>query len=266
MKVAVAQFSAGLDKAANLDCIEGLARVAAVSGADLVVFPEAVMYDFGPPADDLVGVAESLDGPFVRRLNQVAARLDVVVIAGMFEAIPGDNRVYNTAVTLDSVRGLVTIYRKFHLFDAFGDSESRRFRAGGEQPQIFELHGFKLAVAICYDIRFPGFIERVANRGVDLLVVPSAWKAGPLKEHHWSTLLQARAIENTIYVAAAGQSGTAYCGRSSIVDPFGIDLAALGEAQGIATAEISADRLREIRARLPVVAQRHSEAELSTPT
>jgi deaminated glutathione amidase len=263
MKVAVAQFSAGMDKAANLARIEGLAERAATAGAQLAVFPEAAMYDFGSSTDDLRSPAESLDGPFVGSLIRLSARLHLAVVVGMFEAIPGDHRVHNTAVIVDPRRGLVAAYRKRHLFDAFGDSESERIRPGGEDPPLLELHGFKVAVAVCYDLRFPGFIERIADRGAELLLVPSAWVAGPLKEEHWSVLLRARAIENTIYLAAAGQTGTSYCGRSSIVDPLGVVMAALGVAEGYVTAEVSEDRLREVRARLPVLAQRRSEAEAS---
>jgi deaminated glutathione amidase len=263
MKVAVAQFSAGMDKAANLNCIEELAERAAAAGAQLAVFPEAAMCDFGSSTDDLRSPAEALDGAFVGSLTRLAARLGLAVVVGMFEVIPGDHRVHNTAVLVDPARGLLAAYRKRHLFDAFGDSESERIRPGDEDPPLLDLHGFKVAVAVCYDLRFPSFIERIADRGAELLLVPSAWVAGPFKEEHWSVLLRARAIENTIYVAAAGQTGTSYCGRSSIVDPLGVVMAALDEAEGYVTAEVSDDRLREVRARLPVLAQRRSEAEVS---
>jgi predicted amidohydrolase len=55
----------------------------------------------------------------------------------------------------------------------------------------------------------------------DVLLVPSAWVAGPAKKDHWMTLLRARAIENTTYVVAAGQTGPSYAGHSVVVDPMG---------------------------------------------
>ena len=136
-----------------------------------------------------------------------------------------------------------------------------RMRAGEEDPPLIELHGFSVAVAICYDIRFPGFIGRLADRGADVLLLPSAWVAGPLKETHWNVLARARAIDNTMYVAAAGQTGSAYCGQSLIVDPLGVVVAGLGEAEGVAVAEISHERLQHARARLPLVAQRRPTSE-----
>jgi predicted amidohydrolase len=261
MKVAVAQFSAGKDKVANLRSIAGLAAQAAGAGAQVVVFPEAAMSDFGAKTDDLASESEPTDGPFVYGLSGLAARHELTIVAGMFESIPGDHRVYNTLVVVDPRRGLTTAYRKRHLYNAFGDEESAQVRAGEDEPQLIELHGFSVALAICYDLRFAGFIGSLADRGADLLLLPSAWVAGPLKEDHWSVLTRARAIDNTMYIAAAGQTGTAYCGRSVIVDPLGVVVAGLGEADGVAVAEISQARLRHARARLPLVAQRRPTTE-----
>ena len=80
---------------------------------------------------------------------------------------------------------------------------------------------------------------------------------GPLKEEHWTVLTHARAIENTMYVAGAGQGAPYYTARSTIVDPFGVTLASLGELPGVATAEISRERLEAVRKKLPVLAQRN---------
>jgi predicted amidohydrolase len=261
MKVAVAQFSAGKDKAANLRSITDLSGQAAEAGAQVAVFPEAAMRDFGARTDDLASDAEPTDGRFVTELRRLAAHHGLCIVAGMFEAIPGDHRIYNTLVVVDPKGGLMTTYRKRHLYDAFGDKESERIKAGEEDPPLIELHGFAVALAICYDIRFPGFIGRLADRGADLLLLPSAWVAGPLKEAHWNVLARARAIDNTMYVAAAGQSGSAYCGQSMIVDPLGVVVAGLGEQAGVAIAEISRERLRHARATLPLVAQRRPTTE-----
>ena len=113
-----------------------------------------------------------------------------------------------------------------------------------------------MAVVICYDIRFASFIERAADGGAELLLAPAAWVAGPLKEEHLSVLVRARALDNTMYLGVGAQIGTHYTGRSAVVDPLGVALAGLGDAEGVATAEISRERLNAARARLPVLAQR----------
>jgi predicted amidohydrolase len=258
MRIAVGQFSAGMDKRANLERISDLTARAADAGAQVVVFPEGAMCAFGVATDDLSGVAEPLDGRFIQTLSELATRFGLTVVAGMFESIPGEKLIYNSAVVVDPAKGLVGTYRKQHLFDAFGETESERFRRGDEDPLLVELGGFKAAVVICYDIRFASFIERAADAGAELLVAPAAWVAGPLKEEHLSVLARARALDNTMYVAVGGQTGPAYTGRSVIVDPLGATLAGLGDAEGVAVAEISRERLNAARARLPVLAQRRA--------
>lgn len=219
------------------------------------------MCDFGEAADDLRPCAESLDGPFVDALARLAGRHAMTVVAGMFEAVPGDEHVYNTAVIVDPAAGLVASYRKRQLFDAFGERESDRFRAGDRQAPLIDIEGFKAAVAICYDVRFPAFIQDAADRGADMLLLPAAWVAGPLKEDHWDVMVRARAMENTMYVAGAAQAGVKYCAHSMVVDPLGVAVASLAERAGVAAADLSRERLDQARAKLPLVAQRSALRE-----
>jgi len=264
MRVAVAQFSVSRDKVENQKRISRLAEEAARAGSRLAVFPECAMVDFGASGGDLRGSAEPLDGPFVESLARLAERLELTLVAGIFETIPGEPRIHNTAVVLDPRRGLIAAYRKRNLYDAFGERESEKILPGSEVPPVFEVDGFTTTVVVCYDLRFPSFIECLADRGADLLLVPAAWVAGPLKEDHWKVLVQARAIENTIYVAGAGQSGVRYCGLSRIVDPLGVIRSSLGEAEGVTTAEVAKERLSEVRARLPLLVQRRAAAGITT--
>ena len=261
MKVAVAQFESGPDKTANLKRITALAEEAAKAEARLVVFPEGAMHTFGELTDNLRPAAEPLDGPFVEKLQGLAARLGVTLVAGVFESIPGDHLVSNTAVVVDPRKGLVAAHRKRHLYDAFGERESDRFRPGDADLPIFEIDGFSTAVAICYELRFPAFIQHAADRGADVLAVPSAWVAGPLKEEHWNIIVRARALENTMYVAAAGMTGVGFCARSMVVDPMGVITAGLGEAAGVGVTDVSKERLAQVRAKLPLVAQRRAASD-----
>jgi predicted amidohydrolase len=76
---------------------------------------------------------------------------------------------------------------------------------------------------------------------------------------HWVTMCRARAIENTAYLAAAAQPPPEYCGHSLVLDPMGVELAALGDDDGVAVAEVSAARLSAVRGALPVLEQRRYE-------
>ena len=77
--------------------------------------------------------------------------------------------------------------------------------------------------------------------------------SGPLKEDHWVTLLRARAIENTCYVAGAGQCGPAHSGRSMLVDPMGVVVTSLGEQVGVCVGDVDAARVSAVRRRNPTL-------------
>ncbi|MEQ7127444.1 carbon-nitrogen hydrolase family protein [Actinopolymorpha sp. B11F2] len=257
MRIALLQFRASLDKTENLAEIRRLAQATAWAAPDVVVCPEASMYDFGTPDTPLGDAAEPVDGPFVQALGGLAKDLGAAVIAGMFETCDDDRaRAYNTLVALGPDGSLMDTYRKIHLYDAFGYRESDRLVSGGSERVIVPLGDHRLGLLTCYDLRFPELTRALADDGADVLVVPAAWMRGPLKEDHWSTLLRARAIENTCYVAAAAQSPPAYCGRSMVVDPMGVVVASLGEEPGSCVGEIDAARVEAVRQRNPTLAHR----------
>ncbi|MGO9583190.1 MAG: carbon-nitrogen hydrolase family protein [Acidimicrobiales bacterium] len=261
MKVAVAQFASKPDAPANRARALELLRTAAGSGAELVVLPEAAMYPTGRPPAELAQAAEALDGPFVTALAGAAGELGVSAIAGMFEKVPGGQRVHNTAVAVDAT-GLLGCYRKLHLYDALGHRESDALvpgRMDGDELLTLALGDFVIGVATCYDLRFPELFRALVDRGATAFAVPAAWVAGPLKQEHWVTMCRARAIENTSYLMTAAQPPPTYCGHSLVIDPMGIELARLGETEGVAIAEISSEHVRSVREALPVLLQRRYE-------
>ena len=99
----------------------------------------------------------------------------------------------------------------------------------------------------CYDIRFPEVSRALVDAGADLLVVPAEWVRGPLKELHWRTLLTARAIENTVYVAAADHAPPIGAGNSMVLDPMGVELVTIGENSDVAVAFPTRERLADVR-------------------
>ena len=115
------------------------------------------------------------------------------------------------------------------------------------------LGGLRVGLQTCYDLRFPEVTRVLADAEVDLVLVPADWVPGPGKVHHWRTLLTARAIENTAFVAAAGQIPPEGVGTSLILDPAGETLAELGEERGIAVADLDPARIREVRAANPAL-------------
>ncbi|HEU0205631.1 MAG TPA: carbon-nitrogen hydrolase family protein [Pseudolysinimonas sp.] len=260
--IAVAQFAPGDDTDDNLERMSRLAGDAANRGALLVVFPEYSSY-FTPTMDATWAEhAQGLHGPFVRALAELATELGIHVVAGLIERVHGETRVANTLVALDPKGELVAHYRKMHLYDAFGQRESEWIVPGPlEVPQTFPFAGFTVGLQTCYDLRFPEVTRQLVDAGADLVLVPSEWVRGPLKEAHWRTLVTARAIENTVYLAAADHAPPIGVGNSLIVDPMGVELAGLGEEVGTAVAWITSARVSEVRRINPALQLRRFRVE-----
>ena len=228
--------------------------------ADLVVLPEAYAADFGQPGSPVGHAAEPLDGPFVEALSARAREHGGTWVAGTFERSDDPDRPYNTLVAVDG-DGLLTSYRKVHLYDSFGNRESDRLLPGPRTPTSFRLGGeaggTTVGLMTCYDLRFPELARELSRAGAALLVVPSAWVAGPRKLHHWRTFVTARAVENVAWVAAAGQSGPRYTGHSLLVDPRGdVVAAAAGTEDEVVTGDLDPDLLRQAREENPSLRNR----------
>jgi predicted amidohydrolase len=246
--VAVAQFAPVADKEVNLATIERLVADAASRGADVVVLPEYSSFFIDPFDATVAENAEDVDGPFVRALTDLARGTGTHLVAGLLER--GDAGRVRNAVVAVSGDGVLAAYRKLHLYDAFGQRESDWVEPGRiSPPETFTVGDIRFGIMTCYDLRFPEVGRLLADAGATAFLVPAEWVRGPLKEHHWQTLVQARAIENTVYVAAADHPPPLGVGLSTIVDPQGVVVAAVGTGTDVALARLdptAIDRVRRV--------------------
>jgi deaminated glutathione amidase len=252
LRVTLWQHASELDPEVNRAALDRVRDLA--DGADLVVLPEAFARDFGEPGSDLDPYAEPLDGPFVTALGGIADHHDTAVLAGMFERSAESEHPYNTLVLAE--RGRQTAYRKIHLYDSFGYRESDTLTAGPARPVTAELGGLRVGLMTCYDLRFPELARALSSEGMDALVIPAAWVAGPGKVMQWQTLLRARAIENVCWVVAAAQPGPRYCGHSMVVSPTGDVVVEAGESEEVLAATLDLASVRDARAVNPSLANR----------
>ena len=251
MQVVLVQEASTLDPADNRRRIEALVP----EGADLVVLPEAFARDFGEPGSDLSDHAEPADGLFASEVERVAKLRGTTVVAGMFEQASGTP--YPTPFNTVVVRGDTHLdYRKIHLYDSFGYRESDVLSAGPIEPATFDLGGTTVGLMTCYDLRFPELARRLVDDGAEVIVVPAAWVAGPRKVDHWTTLLRARAIENTAYVVGVGQPTPRYSGHSMVVGPLGDVLAEGGDDAEVLTVDLDPSAVAEARRTNPSLANR----------
>jgi predicted amidohydrolase len=242
-----------VQEASSLDAGFNRARLADLvpEDADLVVFPEAFARDFGEPGSELAGVAEPLDGAFVTEVERVAAERGTTIVAGLFEQT--DGVPFNTLVVRGAARA---DYRKIHLYDSFGYRESDVLAPGQLTPVTFDLDGTTVGLLTCYDLRFPELARALVDRGAEVLLVPAAWVAGPRKVEHWTTLLRARAIENTVHVVGVGQPGPRYTGHSMVVGPMGDVMVLGGDGTQTLRADLDPAAVAEARRTNPSLANR----------
>lgn len=260
MRIALAQISSTPDPQHNLEQVELQTRAAAAAGARVVVFPEATMCCFGVR---LGPVAEPLDGPWATRVRQVAAEAGVTVVAGMFTP-SADGRVHNTLLATGA--GVEARYDKIHLFDAFGFAESTTV-APGEHPVTIDVDGTVVGLTTCYDVRFPGLYQRLADRGATVIVVPASWGAGEGKREQWELLVRARAVDTGSFVLACDQADPTTLGRehgkgptgigaSLVAGPRGEIVAGLEAEPGLLVVDVDPERAAAVREQIPVLANR----------
>jgi deaminated glutathione amidase len=267
MKVAAVQVNATADQAANMAAVDRLTRAAAADGAKLVVLPEK--WTAMGSESDLRASAQTLDGEAVAWARELARELAIDLVAGsILERVPGKAKFANTSVHVNPQGEVAASYRKVHMFDV--EVGGRVYRESdledpGEEIVLSQTaDGVELGLSICYDLRFPELYRILAVRGARIVALPAAFTLATTRDH-WETLVRARAIENQVFVIAANQVGEHPSaqhsgGRSMIVDPWGVVLAQAPDDEGHIVAELDLARQREVRARLPSLANRRPVA------
>ncbi|MCH5048805.1 deaminated glutathione amidase [Pectobacterium aquaticum] len=260
MKVALGQFAVDSEWQQNATTITEFMLSAQQNGTDLLVLPEGVLARDITNPNMVLTAAQPLDGPFISHLLEASKGSDLTTMLCVH--IPnGEGKVWNTLLALRNGE-IVAQYRKLHLYDAFSVQESENVLAGEVVPPLLTIAGLNVGLMTCYDIRFPELARRLVLDGADVLVLPSAWIKGPLKEAHWELLVRARALENTTYLVAVGECGVKNIGNSMVVDPLGVVVAQAPETPALIYANIDPERLAYARQILPVLENRR----FSTPT
>lgn len=237
--------------AENLEQLEHLIR-RSLDGrdADLVLLPETFTTGF---LGDLSREPESMDGDTLSWMKRLAEEYDAAIAGSVVIGENGNRYNRFLFVTPD---GLVHFYDKRHLF-AYG-GEHERYSAGGQRV-IVDYRGWRIALQVCYDLRFPVWCR---NRGdYDLLAFVANWPAK--RASAWSALLKARAIENQAFVIGINRvgkdgNGLDYLGQSAAFDALGQELLGLGNQVTAQTVDLDLDALVRLRGELPFLADADS--------
>jgi predicted amidohydrolase len=236
-------------------------REASEKDADLLILPELFMayLPFSEPHGTFISTAEPIDGPFVASLAAEARKRKMHVVVGIYETSARKGRVHNTVVLLGADGSIIAHHRKVQLFDSFGYRESSHLAPGKELEGVFRTPLATMGMLTCYELRFPELARMLALQGAEVIIVPTAWVAGQLKEEHLRVLARARALENTVFVAVACQTGRMFTGRSMLVDPFGVPIYDAGEEEGVSVTEIDLGRIIRVRQVLPSLSHLRSD-------
>jgi nitrilase len=267
MKIAALQTVSGTSMDANLANARTLLAQAAQQGAELAVLPEYFCL-MGHREQDKLAAREAFGSGQVQAfLADSARQLGLWIVGGTLPLVAqSEAHVRNTSLAYSPQGECVARYDKIHLFRFDNGREQydeSRVIEGGSVPQQFTLpsrdgHAWRVGLSVCYDLRFP---ELYRALGAELLLVPSAFTY-VTGQAHWELLLRARAVENLAYVCAPAQGGRHENGRrtwghSMVVDPWGSVLAVRAEeGAGVVLADISAERLAQVRKQLPALEHR----------
>ncbi len=224
---------------------------------DMIVFPE--MFSTPYQADCFRPYSETSHGESHRFLKEIAMKHTAVVVGG---SVPerADERIYNTSWVFDSEGKRIAHYRKQHLF-AVEYPDGTVFDEGdvltaGQEDVTFDTDFGRMGLMICFDVRFPSFAERLTDSGATFLLVPAAFNTytGPM---HWHVTMRARAIDNQVFLMAAGPSRNSYgsydpYGHSLIVDPLGNIISEANEQPEVIQAAIDTQLIDQARQSIPI--------------
>jgi predicted amidohydrolase len=278
VKVSVVQMKSSMNKDENLTFSLKQIKEAGNKNAQIICFPEFQMA-FSPPSQtskDLYSISESIEGNFVKELCKSAKENYIYVVGTIYErsGIQSNNlekslkkrkitdnqfRVYDTVVFIDNKGHLISHYRKLHLYDALNFQESKKLLAGNKLFTPVDSPLGKLGALVCYDLRFPELSRLMTIEGSNALMAPSGWVQGTMKEDHWLTMCKARSIENGVYLIAPNQVGNIFCGRSLIIDPFGIVIFDMGNKEGMEIIDLDVERINLVRSDLPLLKNRRTD-------
>lgn len=260
VRIAVAQAAAvSGDVQANVRTAVDRIERAAAQGARILMMPELFLcgYDLDKLERDPAAAELRLDGPEVAALAGAAARTGTAVVIGAGVAADAPPGRTNSALVIDERGELVASYDKIHVW-----TTERTLFGQGAREVLVDLAGLRVGIGICYDAGFPEHARSLALQGAELLLYPSAFSRGG-EEFRYDRYFAMRALENTVYLAVGNLVGTTaasdFFGRSTIFGPDGHTLAIAGAGDEIIHADVSRERIGEVRQELRYLEHRRTD-------
>ena len=267
MRIALAQMCSGIDPDENARQLRMFIAEARAGGAAMVYTPEmSGLLDRDRSRAASVIQTEEDDDVLAAVRSEAKNQQIWVQLGSLAIKISADPKAkwVNRSFLINPAGEIDARYDKIHLFDVdLGPEESQRESsayAKGQRAVVASLPEATLGLSICYDLRFSALYEALTNAGADILSIPAAFTV-PTGKAHWEILLRARAIEAGAFVVAAAQYGRHADGRSTyghsmVIDPWGVIMLDMGEGTGLGFCDLDLGKVREVRSRVPAVANR----------
>ena len=243
MRISIAQFKSELG--AVEENFKTAARlIEAARASDVILLPELWSTGYYPtPVEKFADKGGERTKEFICS----AARKFSVNIIGGSVIVDSGGKIFNRCMVANRNGEIVASYDKAHLFSFANEGD---VFSAGDKISVVELDGVKCGVAICYDLRFPEFIRKIALAGAEIIFIPAAWSLKRLMPRQ--VLTKARAIENQIFVVFANSSGF-----SEIVNPLGEVVAIAERGEKILSAEVNLREREEVIATMNLLGDRN---------
>jgi predicted amidohydrolase len=273
VKLTAIQLTSAADVSSNLAKIESLLeKITAVGGVEsdkegsvehLVVLPECCLYFGGKDSEQLsLAKSSARENDLCVALAQLAKRFKVYLVAGTVPILTASSEKFtNSSCVFNPSGEVIGRYDKIHLFDVNVSDNTKsyhesRYTQAGKEVSVVNTDFANIGLSVCFDLRFPVLFQQLMNKGADIITIPSAFTKVTGKAH-WQALLQARAIENQVYIIAAGQEGIHDNGRetwghSMIINPWGEIEKCITTGEGYVSVDYQSEEITRIRKSMPL--------------
>nr|WP_170940432.1 carbon-nitrogen hydrolase family protein [Pseudoalteromonas sp. NBT06-2] len=276
MKLSAIQMCSAPNVKENLKSIElQLTSLVNLNRQDkhLVVLPECCLFFGGKETQQLKLAQQDNSKEYLTQsLAGLAKKYQLTLVAGTIPLLAKcGHKFFNSSYVFSPKGEILGSYDKIHLFDVAVDDNEKsylesRYTQAGKSISVIKTSEVNIGLSVCFDIRFPSLYQALRMKSADIITVPSAFTRVTGRVH-WQALLQARAIENQVYIIAPAQEGIHENGRetwghSMIISPWGEVLCCLAQGEGIITADFKQLELDNIRKNMPTLTQNRFEISL----
>ena len=266
IRIASLQMNVLQDKYDNIEQLAEILASGKTDGADIISLGEMWCCPYQTDLFPVYAEPEQ-EGDAWLAMSTLARKHNVYIVGGSIPESDSEGHTYNTCYVFDRQGNQIGKHRKVHLFDIYAHGE-QVFKesdtlTGGDSFTTFDTEWCKMAVNICFDIRFPESSRLPALAGARVIFNPASFNmtTGPA---HWDLSIRARALDNQVYFAAVSPARDdkgpykAY-GNSCIANPWGEFTAHTDARQGVLMGEIDTEYVDSIREQLPLLHHRRPE-------